>query len=157
MAARALRTYSILEPSLPVWHFTDFFIAPILHVIWDRFGVANEMVMFGDWRPWLGGMAALNALAFWLIVSLTIRCLAESASSRIKWEDKSQEVLSTFAFALALSMAGVATYLWQLGGISGVVEAYEKNQEAFVGKGWLLVFRMADSCPLIHCRGFYVD
>jgi hypothetical protein len=120
--------------------FYGFFVAPILHVIWDRFGVGDEMVMFGDWRPWLGGMAALNALgllAYRVAHNLVFRRVA---SSQTRWEINRKKFYPTFAFALALSMAGVTTYLWQLGGISGVVEAYEKNQEAFVGKGWLLVF-----------------
>ena len=53
---------SIQEQLSPVWHFMVSWSLPILHVIWDRFGVGDEMAMFGDWRPWLGGMAALNAL-----------------------------------------------------------------------------------------------
>ncbi len=120
--------------------FYGFFVAPILHVIWDRFGVGDEMVMFGDWRPWLGGMAALNALGLMVYRTAHNWAFSRAVPSRTRWIINRKKFYLAFAFALALSMAGVATYLWQLGGISGVVEAYEKNQEAFVGKGWLLVF-----------------
>src|SRR5438309_4066020 len=30
--------------------FYGFFVAPILHVIWDQYGVGNEMFLWGDWR-----------------------------------------------------------------------------------------------------------
>jgi hypothetical protein len=120
--------------------FYGFFIAPILHVIWDRFGVGDEMVMFGDWRPWLGGMAALNALGLLVYRLAHNQAFSRAAPSRVSWRINRKKFYPVFAFALALSIAGVVTYLWQLGGISGVVDAYEKNQEAFVGKGWLLVF-----------------
>lgn len=120
--------------------FYGFFVAPILHVIWDRFGVGDEMVMFGDWRPWLGGMAALNALGLLAYRAAHNQAFSRAAPSRTGWRINRRRFYPVFAFALALSIAGVFTYLWQLGGISGVVDAYEKNQEAFVGKGWLLVF-----------------
>src|ERR1700735_5882919 len=42
--------------------FYGFFVAPILHAAWDIYGVGNEMLLWGDWRPWLGAMAALNAM-----------------------------------------------------------------------------------------------
>jgi hypothetical protein len=120
--------------------FYGFFIAPILHVAWDRFGVENEMAMFGDWRTWLGGMAALNALGLLTYRLAHNQAFSRAAPSRTSWRIDRKKFYPIFALALAVSVAGVGTYLWQLGGISGVVEAYEKNQEAFVGKGWLLVF-----------------
>jgi len=120
--------------------FYGFFIAPILHVIWDRFGVGDEMVVFGDWRPWLGGMAALNALGLLAYRLAHNQAFRRSAPSGTSWRINRKKFYPVFALALALSITGVVTYLWQLGGISGVVDAYEKNQEAFVGKGWLLVF-----------------
>jgi hypothetical protein len=120
--------------------FYGFFVAPVLHVIWDRFGVGDEMVMFGDWRPWLGCMAALNALGLLAYRLAHNQAFSRAAPSRTSWRIDRKKFYPVFAFALALSIAGVVTYLWQLGGISGVVDAYEKNQEAFVGKGWLLVF-----------------
>jgi hypothetical protein len=120
--------------------FYGFFVAPILHAAWDIYGVGNEMLLWGDWRPWLGAMACLNALGL-----IAYRCAQNwifnrTAPSAIRWQIDRKKFYPVFALALTSSVAGVATYLWELGGISGVVEAYENNQEAFVGKGWLLVF-----------------
>ncbi len=139
MAARPAGTFDP-RTIIACLAFYGFFVAPILHVIWDRFGVGDEMVMFGDWRPWLGGMAALNALGLLAYRFAHNWVFRRVTSSQTRWEINRKKFYPAFTFALALSMAGVTTYLWQLGGISGVVEAYEKNQEAFVGKGWLLVF-----------------
>ena len=119
--------------------FYGFFAAPILHVIWDIYGVGNEMLLWGDWRPWLGAMASLNALGL-----VAYRCahnwmFNRAAPSSIRWNLDRKKFYPVFASALAASVIGVAIYLWELGGISGVVDAYENNPEAFVGKGWLLV------------------
>ena len=42
--------------------FYGCFLTPILHVVWDRFGVNSDLALWGDWRPWLGAIAALNAM-----------------------------------------------------------------------------------------------
>jgi|SRR5271156_1854230 len=120
--------------------FYGFFVAPILHVIWDRFGVGDEMIMSGDWRPWLGAMAVLNALGLLAYRLAQNWAFSRATPSQTSWKINRKRFYPVFASALGLSIVGVTTYLWQLGGISGVVEAYENNQEAFVGKGWLLVF-----------------
>jgi hypothetical protein len=119
--------------------FYGFFVAPILHSVWDIYGVGNEMLLWGDWRPWLGAMAALNALGL-----VAYRCahnwiFNRTVPSVIRWQIERKRFYPVFALAMIASVIGVATYLWELGGISGVVDAYENNQEAFVGKGWLLV------------------
>jgi hypothetical protein len=120
--------------------FYGFFLAPILHVVWDIYGVGNEMLLWGDWRPWLGAMASLNALGLIGYRWAHNWMFNRTALSMIRWAINRKRFYPVFALALALSVLGLATYLWELGGISGVVEAYENNQEAFVGKGWLLVF-----------------
>jgi hypothetical protein len=33
----------------------------MLHVVWDRYGAGYDLILWEDWRPWLGAMAALNA------------------------------------------------------------------------------------------------
>jgi len=72
-----------------------------------------------------------------------------SACSRLGvWTDKAlddtlgnqcRKFYPAFAIALACSLAAVIAFLWQLGGITGLLDAYESNPDAFIGKGWLLV------------------
>lgn len=120
--------------------FYGFFVAPILNVAWDRFGAGYDLILWGDWRPWLGAMAFLNAIGL-LTYRLTSNwAFLRSKPSRMRWEIDRKRFYPVFAFGLALSVAGASAYLWQLGGVLKAVEAFETNQAAFVGKGWLLVF-----------------
>lgn len=119
--------------------FHGFFLAPLLHVFWDMFGV-GDLVLFGDARPWLGLMSCLNALGL-LVYRLAQRWAFNlTKPSPTVWQINGHRAYPLFALALALSAVGLATFLWQLQGVSGLIEAYEENQAAFVGKGWLLVF-----------------
>lgn len=119
--------------------FYGFFIAPLLNVGWNTFGV-GDFLFWGDWRPWLGAMATLDA--FGLVIYRIVHNLVfrHTKSSGVQWEINRTRFYPVFACALVLSIAGATALLWQLHGISGMVEAYENNQEAFVGKGWLLMF-----------------
>ena len=119
--------------------FYGFFVAPILHVVWGRFGVGNEMFLWGDWRTWLGTMACLNALGLLAYHWAHNFQLARATGSSTRWEVDHKKFYAVFTFALACSIAGVVTFISSLDGIPGIIEAYENNQEAFVGKGWLLV------------------
>jgi hypothetical protein len=98
------------------------------------------MLLWGDWRPWFGAMACLNASGL-LVYRLTHNwAFTKTKPSLVRWVINRKIFYPIFIFALFCSIAGLVTFLWQLGGISGMVEAYEENQIAFVGKGWLLVF-----------------
>src|SRR5947209_4570833 len=119
--------------------FHGFFLAPLLHVAWDMFGV-GDLVMFGDTRPWLGWMSCLNALGLLAYRLMHKWIFSISKPSPTVWQINRHRSYPLFAFALALSAAGLAAFLWQLQGVAGLIEAYEENQVAFVGKGWLLVF-----------------
>jgi hypothetical protein len=120
--------------------FYLFFISPLLHVAWDSFGAGYDLILFGDWRPWLAAMALLNAAA--LIVYRIVQnwSYAKTKPSTTRWEISLKKFYPAFAIALTCSVAAVITFLWQLGGIAGLLDAYESNPDAFVGKGWLLVF-----------------
>jgi hypothetical protein len=120
--------------------FYGFFVAPILNIAWDRFGAGYDMIMFADWRPWLGAMAALNAAGLLVYRLTSTWAFSKTRPSPTRWEIDRRRFYPVFAFALALSAAGASAYLWQLGGILKEVEAFESNQAAFVGKGWLLLF-----------------
>jgi hypothetical protein len=118
--------------------FYGFFIAPLLNVAWNTFGV-GDLLLWGDWRPWLGAMAALTAgglVAFRIVHKLVFD---RTAPSTMRREIQPKRFYPVFAFAITLSIAGVAILLWQMKGIPGMVEAFENNQEAYAGKGWLLV------------------
>ncbi len=119
--------------------FYGFFVTPLLHVSWDSFGAGYDLVLFGDWRPWLGAMAALNATALLVYRLCHNWAFGTTIPSLTLWEIDPRKFYPVFALALACSIAAVATFLWELGGITGLLDAYEYNPEAFVGKGWLLV------------------
>jgi hypothetical protein len=119
--------------------FHGFFLTPILHVAWDRFGV-GDIVLFGDTRPWLGAMGWLNALGLLAYRAAQFWSFRHTRSPRNQWRIDRKKFYPLFALALALSTLGLAAFLWQLDGISGLIQAYEENQIAFAGKGWLLVF-----------------
>jgi hypothetical protein len=118
--------------------FYGFFIAPFLNVIWDQYGI-GDMVISGDWRLWLGAMASLNALGLVAYRIADNFIFRRANPSRSRWEINRKRFYPIFAFVLVISAGGVLAYLWQLGGIVGEVHAFESNQEAFVGKGWMLV------------------
>ena len=118
--------------------FYGFFLAPLMHVLWNTFGL-GDLILYGDWRPWLGAMACLNALGLLVYRSTHNFTFDRTRPSTTWWEIDHKRFYPVFAFALASSIAGVTAFLWQLGGIAGMIEAYDRNQEAFAGKGWLLV------------------
>jgi hypothetical protein len=118
--------------------FYGFFLAPLLHVFWNTFG-AGDLALFGDWRTWLGAMACLNALGLLVYRFAHNWAILVADPPRTAWEINHKRFYPLFAVALVCSAMGVASFLWQLQGISGLIEAYEDNQLAFVGKGWLLV------------------
>jgi hypothetical protein len=120
--------------------FYGLFVAPLLHVIWDSFGVGNDLILSGDWRPWLGAMAGLNVVGLVAYRAAHNSVFNRARESAMRWEIDSKRFYPVFAFVLVLSIAGMLAFLWQLGGVSGIVESLENNREAFVGKGWLLIF-----------------
>jgi hypothetical protein len=119
--------------------FYGLFITPLLHVAWDSFGAGYDLVLFGDWRPWLAVMAALDAMALLAYRFAHNWVFDNTKPSTTRWEISRKKFYPAFAIALACSIAAVVTFLWQLGGIAGLIDAYEYNPDAFVGKGWLLV------------------
>jgi hypothetical protein len=119
--------------------FYGFFVAPLLHVAWDSYGV-GDLSLWGDWRPWLGAISGLNAAGL-VAYRLTSKwSFTKSRISNVRWELDRRKFYPIFALALCASCLGATVFIWQLNGISGVIEAYENNQEAFLGKGWLLLF-----------------
>jgi len=119
--------------------FYGFFVAPLLNACWDTFGV-GDLPYWGDWRPWLGAMAGLNALGLGAYRLAYDFAFAHSKASGETWEINQRRTYPFFAMSLFLSVAGTVAFLWQLNGIPGIVRSFESDPEAFAGKGWLLIF-----------------
>ncbi len=119
--------------------FYGFFIAPLLNVAWDTYGV-GDLILWGDWRKWLGAISGLNAAGLVAYRFASNWALAKTRASATRWELDRTRFYPIFALALCSSIIGATMFIWQLNGIAGIIEAYENNQEAFIGKGWLLLF-----------------
>jgi hypothetical protein len=120
--------------------FYGFFIAPILHAVWDQYGVGNEMFLWGDWRTWLAAMAALNTVALLVYRIAQSTAFRRAKPSRAHWYIDKTRFYPLAFLALIASVSGVAAFFWQFDGLEGMVDAFEHNRQAFAGKGWLLIF-----------------
>jgi hypothetical protein len=119
--------------------FYGFFVAPLLHVTWDRFGAGYDFILWGDWRPWLGGMALLNALGLVLYRTAAIYTYRRTSRPESRRQFDPDKLLPVFGVGMALATAGLLYLYSEMGGISGIISAYENHPEEFIGKGWLLV------------------
>lgn len=119
--------------------FYGFFVAPLLNVAWDTYGV-GDFPFWGDWRPWLGAMAVLDAGGLLAYRGAHNLLFSRTKRSHTQWQIEPARFYSLFCIALVSSIVGTAALLWQLNGISGMIRSYENDPDAFTGKGWLLVF-----------------
>jgi hypothetical protein len=137
-------------------HF--FFLAPLLHVAWDWRMLYVEPPP--DWRPWLGGMAVVNAAGL-----LLYRAAREkSRRRRPRAADTAGRELDTtrLLVAAACGMAvSLGLQLWVYaahGGILGYVDAFTQSfglpeaQSAFTGMGW--IFMLSESFPILAMLAF---
>lgn len=120
--------------------FYGCFVTPVLHVVWDRFGVNNDLLIGGDWPPWLGAMAALNAASLLVYRTFHNYVFNYTAKSTTSWKIEKRRFHFFFSLALAASVAGLYAFFSVLNGIPGMVKSFEENLQAYTGKGWLLVF-----------------
>jgi hypothetical protein len=120
--------------------FYGCFITPMLHVAWDRFGVNNDLLLGGDWRNWLGAMAALNTASFLAYRTFHNYAFNYTKKCTTSWKIDKRRFHFFFFLALACSVAGVYAFFSRLDGIPGMVKSFEENLQAYTGKGWLLVF-----------------
>jgi hypothetical protein len=136
--------------------FHVFFLAPLLHVSWDHW--MAYVVGPADWRPWLGWMAALNAIGL-LCYRFTRRVLSSrrSQSARTEWRTVSGR------FSIAVTAALLATAVLQVwvyaqhGGVLAYIDhatSTERFDEAssFAGTGWILT--MSESFPILAMIAF---
>lgn len=118
--------------------FYGFFVAPLLNVGWDTYGV-GDLAFWGDWRPWFGAMAFLNCvglLAYRYGHNLAFDRIKPSATS---WRIDRKKFYPLFAFALLVSMTAAVTFILQSRSkVIGIVEIFDSYLEALSGKGWLM-------------------
>jgi hypothetical protein len=132
----------LFDPKAVIGFLTFYgcFVTPMLHVVWDRFGVNNDLLLGGDWRNWLGAMAVLNAASLLVYRTSHNYIFNYTARSTITWKFDKKRFHFFFSLALACSVAGVYAFFSLLNGIPGMVKSFEENLQAYTGKGWLLVF-----------------
>lgn len=132
-------------------HF--FFLAPLLHVAWDSWMLYVEPPP--DWRPWLGGMAVVNAAGLFLY-----RAAREKVKRRrpATADGAGRELDTTkllFVAGCGMAVSG-ALQVWVYathGGIIGYVDAFTRSvglpesQSAFAGMGW--IFMLSESFPIL--------
>ena len=120
--------------------FYGFFVTPILHVVWGQYGVNNDLFLWGDWRIWLAALATLNAAGLLGYRAAHNIAFRKTKPSKKCWKIQTARFYPLSFLALVASCAGVASFFWLFDGISGLVDTFERNPQAFSGKGWLLVF-----------------
>ena len=128
------------------YHF--FFVSFLLQIYWDH-GMAYVISPL-DWRPWLGGMAALNVvglLAYKIVRNFTIR--KKSNPKKRVWLLAPERFIVWLWSALLISLLLQIWVYIRFGGIRGYVLAYETRytEQGFYGLGWL--FTISESFPLL--------
>jgi hypothetical protein len=131
-------------------HF--FFLAPLLNVLWEYWSILG-VTHPPDWRPWLGGMAALN-LAGLLIYRVVSRIAGTGQSTqRAVWHLDHRRFALVLGFALIVTGSLQILFFRERGGITGYIAAYEEaGDEAFRGLGWLMM--LTESFPILALMGF---
>jgi hypothetical protein len=145
------------------FHF--FFLAPLLHVVWDSW---MRIPPPPDWRDWLGAMAVLNGLG--LLVyrhsrERGPRGRAPAARARTGagpggvapcWRLDAPRFLLLLVPTLALTAALQLAVYARFGGVAGYIGAYEslESEASFQGMGWL--FMISESFPILMMMGYAV-
>jgi hypothetical protein len=137
-------------------HF--FFVAPLLHVAWDSWMPYVEPPP--DWRPWLGGMAAVNAagLVLYRVARERGRRRPRRAADAAGRELDPARLLFVAGCGMAVS-GGLQLWVYAVhGGILGYIDAFTRSvglpesQSAFAGMGW--IFMLSESFPILAMLAF---
>jgi len=121
----------------------------MLQVYWD-YRIIALPIQPGDFRPWLGRVACINLVGIAIFIYIFSRVVNSSAGAK-KFEriwviDRSRLVV----FGLLVILASIATQVYvysDFGGISGYVDRYLYDREAWNNKGALLI--IAEAAPLM--------
>jgi hypothetical protein len=139
-------TDPLLLVSVLGYHHT--YLAPMLLVYWD-YRIIALPTQPDDFRPWLGRVACINLVGIAIFIYVFLRAV------KIPTETKCQSVWVTkgnrlIAYGLLVIFASVAMQIYvysDFGGISGYVDKYLYDRDAWTNKGALLV--IAESAPLM--------
>jgi hypothetical protein len=141
-----LFTDPLLLVSLLGYH--NAYLAPMLQVYWD-YRIIALPIQPVDFRPWLGKVACINLVGITIFIYIFSRVMNSSAGAkkfqRVWVIDRSRLVL--FGLLVVLASVAMQVYVYSdFGGISGYVDRYLYDREAWNNKGALLV--IAESAPL---------
>jgi hypothetical protein len=141
-----LFTDPLLLISLLGYHNT--YLAPMLQVYWD-YRIIALPTQPDDFRPWLGRLACIDLVGVAIFFYVFSRVVNRPANTKFQttWRiDRRRLVL--FGFVIILASIAMQMYVYaDFGGISGYVDKYLYDREAWNNKGALLV--IAESAPLI--------
>lgn len=136
----------VLDPRgvVSVIGFHFFFLAPLLHVYWERWIMYVEHP--SDWRVWLGAMAVLNAFGLFLYLSSRLYFIERKRyGNATTWQiiPNRLYLMSVMLFFVACS---VQIYIYSMhDGILGFMNSFTRRQLEFEGLGWMLM--IAESAP----------
>lgn len=124
-----------------------FFINPLLHVSWDSW--MQYIIPPPDWRPWLGGMAILNAggIVVYKVSRNWFEKIFSGNRKKIIWVINEKRLQINLFFGMCVSFALQVSIFVRFGGIRGYISAFEGNAGGFSGMGVLFVF--SESFPIL--------
>ncbi|NTV99786.1 MAG: hypothetical protein HGA19_00605 [Oscillochloris sp.] len=132
-----------------------FFLAPLLHVYWDRW--LPYIVPPSDWREWLGYMATLNLIGLMIYLFFRNLFLGKYHIAHSTWVLHEQRFFTLGCITLLITAAAQAMVYIGYGGIQGYIEA-ATNQETLRtnmrSMGW--IYTISESFPIIAMMMFVV-
>ena len=134
-------------------HF--FFLAPLLHLRWNYW--IDEVVPPTDWRPWLGGMAALNLLGLLIYRGArgqVIRGMASDSRRGPTWRLRPRRFRRVLFWALLLAGALQLLVYLRYGGFWTYISAVEHKEHSFLGVR--RIANVAESFPILAMMGYAV-
>jgi hypothetical protein len=133
---------------ISVLGYHNTYLAPMLQVYWD-YRIIALPIQPEDFRPWLGRVACINLVGIAIFIYIFSRVVNSSPRTKFQriWViDRSRLVI--FGLLVILASIAMQAYVYlDFGGISGYVDKYLYDREAWNNKGALLV--IAESAPLM--------
>ena len=138
------------DPSLlgSVLGYHHTYLAPMLLVYWD-YRIIALPIQPDDFRPWLGRLACINLVGITILIYVFLHVVKSPANTKLRrtWViNRSRLVLSGMLVILASVAMQVYVYS-DFGGVSGYVDKFLYDRDAWTNKGALLV--IAESAPLM--------